>query len=177
MHKVEEKALVTPALLRRFQMEGRGLPFWGLIQTSEGKFLEHATGPDPIGLQRQVACDIVGALNKHLDHDGCWLWLYADPGQALPVSIEPGTEYGRFVIMWMDQDGDIQFPIEFDRPFIEYCAEGPDPMMEKCEGAWNTWRWAMKEVPDAKDSQTFKRALSEGASASTMRAALNTTMH
>ena len=62
--------------------------------------------------------------------------------------------------MWMDRDGDAQFSIEFDRDFTLYHGPGPDPMLEKCEAAWQNWNWAVKPS-STQEGQTFKRALGE----------------
>lgn len=159
MHKVPDRALITPTLLRRLEDEAGGL-YWALLQNSESKLIEHSTGPAIISDQKMLAVDLVPALNKHLHHDGAWLIVFCDPapGAFVPVS---GSNYGRFVIMWMDRDGDAQFSIEFDRDFTLYLVEGPDPMLEKCEAAWQNWNWAMKTVIQPREGQTFKRALGE----------------
>ena len=159
MHKVPDHALITPTLLRRLEDEAGGR-YWALLQNSESKLIEHATGPAIVADQKMFAADMIPALNKHLHHDGAWLIVFCDPAPGTFVPIA-GTNYGRFVIMWMDKDGDVQFPIEFDRDFTFYLIEGPDLMLEKCEAAWQNWKWAMKAIIQPKEGQTFKRALGE----------------
>jgi hypothetical protein len=165
MHKVEDRAIITPTLLRRFELEARSPYHWALIQTRDGKWLKHGHGQTPDALQQQVAKDMVGVLNKKLHHDGAWVWLYCDPpaneNRPTALLVDPGVMYDRFVILWMDQDGDVQFPIEFSRPFEEYIMEGPDPMIETCEAGWKSWKHFMRDVLAPKPDQMIKRALGE----------------
>jgi hypothetical protein len=172
MHKVEDRALVTPKLLRRFELEANGPAFWALMQNREGTFLSHGHGPEPDALQQQVAKDLIGCLNKKLNHDGAWVWVYCDPPKApvLAISVDPGVWYDRFVIMWMDRDGDVQFPIEFSRPFPEYIMEGPDPMIEACEAGWSMWKLHMRDILAPTEDQMSKSALLSTVGASVLPA-------
>lgn len=175
MHKVEDRALVTPKLLRRFELESGRPEFWALIQTREGKWLSHGHGLAPDALQQQVAKDIVGCLNKKLHHDGAWVWLYCDPPKPQPNVfhlVDPGVWYDRFVIMWMDRDGDVQFPIQFDRPFPEYVMEGPDGMIEACEAGWKMWKLYMRDILQPTADQMEKSALLSTVGASVLPSAV-----
>src|SRR5688572_23098744 len=124
MHKVEDRALITPLLLRRFAAEAQSPYYWALIQTKERNFLSHGHGPTPDAMIQQFATDVIGALNRKLHHDGAWVILFCDPTKAendntFQAQPDVGAAYGRFVLLWMDADGDVQCPIMFDRPFYE----------------------------------------------------------
>lgn len=159
MHKVTDRALITPLLLRRFEAEARlgndDPRFWACLITDEGVLVEHQTGQNPIPEQKMFGADMVTVLNRHLHHDGAWLIEFTDPTSMGPINT---ALYQKFIIFWMDKDGDVQFPIEDDRAFHEVLANGPDAMIEKCEGAWQTWSWQSK-VLDLKEHQTTKKAL------------------
>jgi hypothetical protein len=160
MHKVSDRALMTPLLLKRFGAEAlltaNDPRYWACLISSEGNFIEHQSGAEPMPEQRMFAADMVTALNKHLHHDGAWLIEFTDPVSL--GSVRTDAMYQRFVIMWMDADGDVQFPIEDERPFNEVLIDGPDAMIEKCEAAWSAWKWQSK-VLDLKPNQTRKAAL------------------
>lgn len=137
-------------------------PFRCVIQAEGGHVLEFGTGPALMAVQRMVSEDMVVALNRHLHHDGCWLFNFAAPEDAHPVAVVDGRLYRRFAILWMDKDGDIQFAIDCERPFEKTCEEGPDALIEKCEMAHKFWRQQLQWL-DLRPGETFKKALGEKA--------------
>lgn len=177
MHKVPDHALITAELIARCGQEASqssktiladgkprkiALPglFSAVLETSEGKPMQFGSGPQLCAEQAMYAIAMVQGLNKHLHHDGCWMFCFCNPDPA-PVVLVTGVEYGRFVILWMDADGDVQFGIECDSPFDEYLIEGPDPRIEKAEKAWRQWKHFMREVLDPQPDELYKKALGE----------------
>lgn len=151
MHKVNGEDV-------KFRIPG---PFRAVIEAEGGQRLEFGTGPALMMEQRMLAEDLVTALNKHLHHDGCWMFSFCDPAPKSKIQIGSGREYGRFVILWMDRDGDIQFPIECSRPFHVYLTEGPNALIEKCEKAYQQWFLYMRTILDPQPDELYKRALGE----------------
>jgi hypothetical protein len=136
-----------------------------VIQAEGGLVMEFGTGPGLCMVQRMVAEDMVTALNRHLHHDGCWLFNFAAP-EPKPEVPEDGRRYGRFAILWMDSDGDIQFAIDCERAFEMTITEGPDALIEKCERAWSWWKW-QRGILELRPGETYKRALGEQAPSAT----------
>jgi hypothetical protein len=166
MHKVEDGAIITPTLLRRFELEATSPFYWALIQTKDRNLLSHGHGPTPDAMIQRFATDVLNALNRKLHHDGAWVIVFCDPSQAendntFAGKADLGAAYGRFVLLWMDADGDVQFPIMMDRPFHEYVAEGLHSLMECAEAGWKSWKHFMRDVLAPKPEQMIKRALGE----------------
>ncbi len=190
MHRVHDRALITEELLARLANEAslrteevvtgytakrhqpikeKRLvpgPFRAVIQAENGLAMEFGTGPQLCMVQRMVAEDMVGALNKHLHHDGCWLFNFAAPEPKPEIVVEDGRRYGRFAILWMDEDGDIQFAIDCERPFEKTIEEGPDALIEKCAKAFQWWQM-QREWLELRPGETYKRALGERAPSQT----------
>jgi hypothetical protein len=141
-------------------------PFRCVIQAEGGHVVEFGTGPELCMVQRMVAEDMVIELNRQLHHDGCWLFNFATPEPKPAVVVETGRRYGRFAILWMDADGDIQFAIDCERAFEKTIEEGPAALAEKCERAFTWWRW-QRGLLEIRPGETFKKALGEQAPSAT----------
>lgn len=165
MHRLDERVLITPMLLKRFSAEaefenGDGF-YCAFIQRSNGTFLEHAEGPGADPMQELFATDMLNALNGKLHHDGAWVMLFTH--HDVPVPPLAKGIYRRFVILWMDRDGDVQFPIENDEPLHVVLAKGPDHWLEQCETAYALWHHAMREVLNPREGNLYRRARGETA--------------
>ena len=168
-HRLDESVLITPSLLRRFQAEAEfeGGPgaYYAYIQKSDGAWLVHPMGPHPSAEQALFALDMLPLLNKEFHHDGAWVLVFTHPkpyppGALIAVDDRPG--YGRFLFMWMDEDGDIRFPVECDdTDFTNVLASGAIHWCEQCETAWQVWHYNVVEVLEPRPQEQFKRALGE----------------
>lgn len=168
MHHLDDTIMITPALIRRFHDEahmdqGPGA-FVAFMQRSNGQFLVNAPSDnftiDPN--QTIFAQDVLTALNRQLHHGGAWVIVFTHP---LPMrSAIEVTEYGRFVLMWMDMDGDVQFPFEWEhgageeRDFADVLMSGKDSWLNRCETAWQTWQLHMRQILAPKPDQLVKAA-------------------
>ena len=166
MHHLDEKILVTPALLRRFSAEaehsaGNG-SYYAILIGSDGGFIEHQIGPGLAPEQTIFGRDMVFLLNRHLHHDGAWMIVFTNPTPKPIIEIH-GTVYQRFVFLWMDKDGDVRFPIENEEPFHEVLKAGPIAWLQQAEVAWTTWHRLTHQVLDVRPSETYKRAQGESA--------------
>lgn len=166
MHRIDEKLLITPALLLRFEQEavleeGDGRHY-AVIQRSNGDFIAHDRGPPLSPEQVMFARDVLDLLNRELHHDGAWVVVFTHPKPA--SAADATAEYARFAMMWMDRDGDIQFTVDwvegegdiFDFPDV--LMAGRETWANHAEEAWTTWRGLMVDVLDPSEGQTFKRA-------------------
>lgn len=168
--RLTEAQIVTPTLLRRFELEaefeGGNGAYYALILRDAGDLLcHHPTGPAAEGHQQIWAGDVLRRLNRELHHDGAWVVVFTHP-PAQPTALHtPGhVGYERYCLIWLDQDGDPQFVQEWQAnesemvDFAEVLLAGIDSTMAKAEISWLRWHQAMIEVIEPREGQTFKRA-------------------
>lgn len=170
---LREEDLITPALLKRFQAEaeidGNDGHFYALIRRDNGDFLAHHPGSPPLVPEQTMwACDVLRRINRELHHDGAWVIVFTDPapvGADEVMFVHSGhAEYGRYALLWADEDADVQFAVEWVRnesevlDWTDVLMAGIESVMGKCETAWTLWNTHMREVLDPAEGQTFKRA-------------------
>jgi hypothetical protein len=162
-----DNLLALPAVRSRLSAEAQGTAWWALTRREDLSQMvlsgqgDYAPGLRSAPLPEQImfAQDMTAALNRHLHHDGRWFVQFTHP-DAVPLLGNAGTgaEYRRWVMLWLDEDGDCQFPVENDEPFAYALMAGPDHWMETAESAWQAWRHHMRDVLAPVAGQTFKRA-------------------
>lgn len=139
--------------------------FIAWIERSNGDVLEYAKGRSAKPEYKMFAMDIMKALNHWMPNGGAWIVQWSDPApykvEGHVILARPTVEYRRFVIIWIDVDGDPQFTIEFDDDFNEALTMGVDPWLERGASAWNQWRMMMHDVLDPSEEQQFKKAQGE----------------
>lgn len=174
----DEDLMVSPTLQRRLAHEAEfdnGTPggIWFVLRRQSGAMVAVKGKPSlvaPHPAQQMWAMDMAQALNKHLHHDGLWVVGFTNPppnaimflaGQALDA--EP--IYDRWIILFVDKDGDPQFTIENDDDFNVTLLRGPDDLIEECEVKWQAWHEHMRDNLGKKAVQgaTFARAQGESA--------------
>lgn len=178
MARLREQDILSAALLQRFQLEGEvgdaDGRHYGLILRDDGNlFCHHPGSPSPSPDQLMWAGDVLKKLNRELHHDGAWVVVFT---HVLPVSIESvlhnatHADYGRYALIWLDQDGDAQFTVEWEAgittdlvDFTAILLAGIHSTVQKCDAAWTTWDHHMRHVLKPKAGQTFKRAKGERA--------------
>lgn len=153
-----DNLLALPAVRSRLAAEAQSTDWWALTRRADlSPLVIGATRTPPIAEQRMFAMDMSAALNRHLHHDGRWIVLFTHPDR-LPIIGQRGAEYRRWVLLWLDEDGDGQIPIENDEPFAMALMVGPDHWMETAEQAWQSWLHHMRTVLAPVAGQTVKRA-------------------
>jgi hypothetical protein len=171
---LSDDLLVTPALLQRFEgeahLEGGNGQYFAFVRLRDGRLLGHHPGsPQIIAEQTMWADDVLRALNRDLHHDGAWVVVFTAPqpvaSNGSAIYVQPDrVEYGRYAIMWLDEDGDVAFSMEWVQgesdllDFADVLLAGLPSTMEKAEGCWQLWHTAMREVLAPAEGQTFKRA-------------------
>lgn len=169
---LSDKLLITPTLLRRFELEGQfeggGGQYYALMQRANGELVcDHPFGPALEPMQMLWSADVLRALNRELHHDGSWVvcFTHPQPNSMECVLLNPRhKEYGRYALLWLDKDGDVQFTVEWNRgegelrDFAMVMLAGMNSTMAKCETAWGLWHEMMVDVIEPQEGQTFKRA-------------------
>lgn len=174
---IDENKIVTPTLLKRFEAEAEsnyGDPaYYACILRSDKDLMVH----HPFGLpaspeQLMFAADGLRFLNRELHHDGAWVIVFTDPKPPqLETAIHMPThvEYSRYVFLWLDADGDVQFPMEWEEggggdldDFADVLIAGLQTLGQHAENAYKMWTEAMRAL-DASPAEQFKRALGERA--------------
>lgn len=150
-----------PGVLYGFAIpeDGRATPFWASASRNDMPAVR------PVPEQQMFAADMAAALNRALHHDGAWLVAFTHPethvmglpliGSSVPVP------FGRWVALWIDGDGDPQFTMDNEDPFVECLVSGVQYWIEQAEQAWQRWKYHMRDVLDPRPGETFKRALGE----------------
>lgn len=175
---IDENLIVTPTLLRRFQAEadfeaGEGR-YCALILRENGLDLlaHHPFAPALAPPQSLWAGDVLRFLNRELHHDGAWVVVFTHPK---PATVENAllldnchAEYARYVLLWMDGDGDVQIPIEWEegtgevRDWADVLIAGLEWVGRDCEVAWQSWHELVVRRLDRKEGRdTYKRARGE----------------
>jgi hypothetical protein len=162
-HKLPYEIMVTPALLQRFEAEagfnGSMEGYFAMLCDSSETLIQHCTGPAPDADCYMFAMDMVVALNRHLAHDGAWVVIWTDPKPARTM-LDATREYDRWVFLWMDADGDVQFPMPNEEGIVAAMTAGPDCWLEQCEQAWHLWK-ASRDALDLQEGETIKLAQGE----------------
>jgi len=169
--------LITTALLRRFQGEavlgGSDGRFYAIIRRNNGDLVVHHPGSPPLAAEQLMwASDVLKALNRELHHDGAWVVVFTDPAPPgagdLVIHVNGGyCEYGRYALLWLDDEADVQFALEWVRnesellDWSDVLLAGLHSLMGKCEAAWEMWNTHMRDVLDPDEDQTFARARGE----------------
>lgn len=172
MHKLDDRRLITPAILRRFEAEaemedGNG-QHYAVIQRADKGFLDHNPGsPELDGMQAVFARDVLTMLNRELHHNGAWVMVFTHPAPFDFIGM--GQMYRRFGLIWLDADGDPQFTLDWAEgvgeqiDFTDVLIDGKECWGDQAEAAWQSWHENMVRVIDPKSNQTYRRALGESA--------------
>ncbi len=154
--------------------DGKPGAIWFALRRNDGRMVEvkgNALLIAPHPMQVSWAMDMANWLNKDLHHDGFWIVAFTNPPANAylfqGVVLEPQPLYERWVIIWVDREGDPQFTIENDDEFIETMMVSPDDQVELCEGAWREWHEKMRAgFGKALDKITYAAAQGEAAPSS-----------
>ena len=103
--------------------------WWGCTFTAEGKFLEVDGGDEPYHpslLEYDLARRVCRFVNRECNHGGAWIVAWCLGGK-------------RFYLVWKDNDGDFQVPIECDLPLHRYLGWSMNDWAEHASQAYSVW--------------------------------------
>lgn len=132
IHTLDEKWLRS-RVRGWMHLESPELDFWIGSYTAEGKWIfcsSRADGWRPSDLRVAYALKVCRHINKNLAGGGAWLVGWIRGGRT-------------FYLLWKDKDGDIQIPIEAEKPFGELERYGLDTWLRHCSEAvlvWSEWK-------------------------------------
>lgn len=119
---------------------------------------------DPHEMQQVFARKIMEDLQSQAHFDGLWLVGFTHPPTTYETLTDTGNCWGRSIFIWFDQDGDPQYTLESDLPFIKQAEMGEQYYVGLAQKAHAEWkeiygRGAMKNDMMLKEGQTKKAAL------------------
>lgn len=172
MPRLREDDIITPTLLKRWQDEaefehGDGRHFGLILRDDNHSLIAHTRGPALSPDQMLWAGTILRMLNTELHHDGAWVIVFTHP---MPPKLETvlhnptHCEYGRYAFIFLDQDGDPQFTMEWEtgitsdlKDFAAIVEQGPLATCTKAEMAWVEWSESRRAL-ELRPGETFKKA-------------------
>jgi len=132
------------------------------------------SNPDPHEMQQIFARRIMEELQHQCHFDGLWLVGFTHPPYTpgyldflekhAVVAQDIDNCWGRMIAIWFDEDGDPQYTLESDLPFIKQAEVGEQYYVGLAQQAHAQWkeiygRGAMKQDMMLKEGQTHKSAL------------------
>ncbi len=171
----------SPVIKKRLAQEATfecawGVPdkkfYWCMVPLADSKdgiqilrnYKDSVMNADPHEMQQAFARKIMEELQQQCHFDGLWLVGFTHPPSTYGTITDTETCWGRMIAIWFDEDGDPQYTLESDLPFIEQAKAGEQYYVGLANQAHDQWkemygRKAMKSDMMLKDSQTSKAAL------------------
>jgi hypothetical protein len=182
MPRLTEEKMLTETLYNHFRLEaefeGGNGQFCALTPRDNGGVKRHRpmspASPRPTPEQLMFAADVLALLNEELHHNGAWVIVFTHPKPPVTETLllVDGfhSEYGRYALTWLDNDGDPQCVQEWMegssselRDFNAVLRQGgPLPIAQKAESLWQAAA-EMRGVLELKAEQTFKQAAGQSA--------------
>jgi hypothetical protein len=168
VHRLDDATLITTALIRRFRAEAKEYAgiYWAYIQKSDGSYIQDNSpgAPEMSPVQQVMARDLLNRMNADLAHDGAWVCMAIGPRRFDGLTVAtPTVDYQVLMFLWLDADGDVRFPLEFEDTVENMARKGFVYWLEQAEKAWMTWKGLMLDVLDPTPRQLFKRAKGQDA--------------
>lgn len=110
-------------------IESPGEAYWIGAYTAEGLWIYCSSERDswaPQGYRQDYARKVNAHLNRQCQFDGAWLTGWVRGGRE-------------FYLLWKDKDGDLQIPIEANKPFISLSKYTVEDWERHACTAWATW--------------------------------------
>lgn len=146
--------------------------YWVLVPESDTRngvvilknFEPNLQDVEPHEMQQEFARQVQQMLQKEASFDGLWLVGYTHPPSSYGVLTDTENCWNRLIAIWHDQDGDPQYTLESDLPFINQLQAGEMYYVELAHQSHKQWekiygRKAMKSDMLLEEGQTTKAAL------------------
>lgn len=119
---------------------------------------------DPHPMQQNFADKVMRALQREASFGGLWLVGFTHPPSAYGVITDTENVWNRLICIWHDNEGDPQFTLETDLPFIQQVRSGEMYYVGLAHDAHQQWtemygRKAMKSDMMLKEGQTKAAAM------------------
>jgi hypothetical protein len=169
MYRFDEAILFSPVLRAYLANiaagDGGTGEWWGLACLENFEIVKLKSSPHstaPYEGKRVFAEDICRALNREIDQGGSWLfqWTHPNPDKLLVISLAD-TDFERFHMIWLDRDGDPQFFITNDDPFLTVVREPASKWLADAVEAWMRAREMIDGWLDPSPAQQFKAVQGE----------------
>ena len=134
-------------------VESPGLAFWIGTYTPEGKWIFCSSNSDmwaPKPFRQEYAMRVCRHINRHCANGGAWLTGWNHGGRE-------------FYMLWKDPSGDLQIPIECDKPFVALQHYTDDDWAKHCHSALMVWTEHTRNL-ELTESQTVNLAQGEAIS-------------
>lgn len=133
------------------------------VQVLQNYETNHSNG-DPHDMQQNFAHKIMQELQKQAHFDGLWLVGFTNPPTTYETLTDADNCWNRLIAIWFDEDGDPQYTVESDFPFIKQLEMGEQYYVGLAQQAHASWtemygKKAMKTDFMLKEGQTNKAAL------------------
>lgn len=132
IHGLDDR-LIGARLLGWMVRESNGTNWWIVALAHDGKVVSwDSSGQNLLVIpkdRQHFAIRVLSALNADAGEDGLWLVAWFD-------------DCKRFYMLWKDQDGDIQIPIESDISWLRLREWSPHDFVKQAAAAFVTWeKW------------------------------------
>ncbi len=172
----------SPVIRKRLAQEATfecawGVPdkkfYWCMVPLADSKngdqilknYKDSPMDRDPHEMQQVFARKIMKQLQKEAHFDGLWLVGFTHPPSTYESLTDTGNNcWGRLMAIWFDEDGDPQFTLESDFPFIKQVEMGEQYYVGLAQESHAYWKEqygakAMKTDFMLKEGQSTKAAL------------------
>lgn len=170
MSKFNFELLMLPAIQHRLLIEAKD-PLWRAFVRAPNGTISKLSGrqplPKPWAPQELFCTELVNALQQLLAHDGAWIVMLSAPIVHPLWLAGEASRYQNITVLWVDEDGDVQFAWEIDDIFERIAAQSIDRWLNEAERSYQLWRLHMREIPGVKKHQTFKKAQGQNAPSGT----------
>ncbi len=171
----------SPVIKKRLAQEAAfecawGVPdkkqYWCMVPLADSKdgftvlknYGTNHMNADPHEMQQVFARKIMTELQQKAHFDGLWLVGFTHPPTTYQTLTDTDNCWGRLIAIWFDEDGDPQYTLESDLPYIKQAEVGEQYYVGLANQAHDQWKAiygkkAMKNDMMLKESQTSKAAL------------------
>lgn len=147
----------SPVIKARLQLEANfesnhGIaekPFyWALVPYADSKdgfhvlqnYKEDLTHCDPHMMQQEFAKNLQRELQAEAHFDGMWLVGFTHPPTSYGTLTDTENCWNRLICIWHDEDGDPQYTVESDLPFINQIQSGVEYYIGLAFQAHEQWK-------------------------------------
>jgi len=119
---------------------------------------------DPHEMQQEFARNVMWSLQTQAHFDGLWLVGFTHPPTSYGVITDTENCWNRLMAIWFDSDGDPQFTLESDLPFVKQLEAGEQYYVDLAQQSHEQWKEiygqkAMKSDMLLSEDQARKAAL------------------